>query len=125
MTSFSDNVNQGVDIPTTDLAPETSINYEVGLKYDNERLRGQAYVYWTDLQGLTDRVLVGTDDGGTPGDPTDDVNFFQRRNIGDAEIRDPLEEMFDVGHERGLELVDKDRRRRVERRDDEKPRFDT
>ena len=87
LMSFSDNVNEGVDVPTVGLSPESSINYEVGFKLDREYLRGQAYVFWTDLDGLIDRVLVGTDDGGTPGDPSDDVDFFQRRNVGRATVQ--------------------------------------
>jgi outer membrane receptor protein involved in Fe transport len=39
----------GQDIPTTDLQPEHSVNYEVGVKLDAQRLRSQAFVFWTDL----------------------------------------------------------------------------
>jgi hemoglobin/transferrin/lactoferrin receptor protein len=86
LTSVSDNVNEGVDIPSVDLMPETSISYEVGVKVKSNRLQGQVYVYWTDMRGLIDRVLVGTDDMGTI-DPSDDVDFFQRRNVGDALVQ--------------------------------------
>lgn len=85
LTSVSSNVNEGVDIPTLGLSPERSINYEVGLKFDGSRFRGQAFYFWTNLDGLIDRVLVGTDLG-NPADPNDDVNFFQRRNVGQAVV---------------------------------------
>jgi outer membrane receptor protein involved in Fe transport len=50
------------DIPTAELQPEKSINYEVGLKLDTPRLRSQAFVYWTDLGDNIVRtpVAVGT-----------------------------------------------------------------
>lgn len=32
------------------MAPETSITYEVGTKVDGDNFRGQAFVWWTDLQ---------------------------------------------------------------------------
>ena len=63
MTSVSDNVNEGVDLPSLGLNPETSINYEVGLKFNHQRLRAQTFVFWTQIDGLLDRVLVETDNG--------------------------------------------------------------
>jgi len=81
LTSVSDNVNEGVDLPPTGrLSPETSINYEVGMKFDYQRLRGQMFVYWTDLDGLIDRVLVAHD-------PVENINFFQRENVGTARLQ--------------------------------------
>jgi len=97
LTSVTDNVNEGVDIPTTDLGPERSLNYEVGLKWDGEWFRGQAFYYWTRIDGLVDRVLVGTDIG-DPGDPDDDVDFFQRRNVTEVRI-----DGFELGAEYLLE----------------------
>ncbi|NIL98979.1 MAG: TonB-dependent receptor [Planctomycetales bacterium] len=45
------NVQQeGVSLPSLDLTPEHSINYEVGIKTNFDRLRTQAFVYWIDLQ---------------------------------------------------------------------------
>jgi len=85
LTSVSSNVNEGVDLPTLGLRPERSINYECGVKLNGSRLRGEAFYFWTDIDGLIDRVLVGTDIG-DPLDPNDDVNFFQRRNVGSANI---------------------------------------
>ncbi len=85
LTSVSSNVNEGVDLPSTGVGPQTSINYELGLKLDAPRARGQFFYFWTDIDGLIDRVLVATDPG-DPLDPDDDVDFFERRNIGQAQI---------------------------------------
>lgn len=41
---------QGQSVPSLGLVPEHSINYEVGIKTDNDRLRTQTFVFWTDLQ---------------------------------------------------------------------------
>ena len=46
-----------VDLPTTGLTPETSINYEIGAKLDYRRLRAQTYYFWTDIEGLIDTAL--------------------------------------------------------------------
>jgi outer membrane receptor protein involved in Fe transport len=48
----------GQDIPTIDLRPENSFNYEVGLKYDLPRFRGQTFVFWTDLRDNIVRTPV-------------------------------------------------------------------
>lgn len=85
--------NQGTDVPSTDLNPETSLNYEVGFKLDADRLRGQAFVYWTDLENLIVRA-PGTFNGlpfldlngnGIQDPGEDDV--WQRFNAGQATIQ--------------------------------------
>ena len=43
-------LQQGQSLPSLGLVPENSINYEVGIKTDYERLRTQTFVYWIDLQ---------------------------------------------------------------------------
>lgn len=80
LTSVSGNVGEGVDLPTSGLTPETSYNYELGLKLDYDRIRAQAFVFWSELEGLTDRVLVFHD-------PAEDIDYFQRKNVGQAEVQ--------------------------------------
>jgi len=85
LMSVSDNVNEGIDIPNPDLSPETSINYEVGMKFDLDRIRAQTFVFWTELDNLIDRRLVGTvPDPLVPGGSLD---VLQRRNVGNAELQ--------------------------------------
>ena len=43
-------LQQGQSLPSLGLTPEHSINYEVGVKTDFDRLRSQTFVYWIDLQ---------------------------------------------------------------------------
>ncbi len=43
-------LQQGQSVPSLGLIPENSINYEVGLKTNFDRLRTQTFVYWIDLQ---------------------------------------------------------------------------
>jgi iron complex outermembrane receptor protein/hemoglobin/transferrin/lactoferrin receptor protein len=84
LTSVSTNVNEGIDVPNPDLSPETSRSYEVGLKANFNRLRGQAFVYWTDLEDLIAREQIRTIPD--PLDPGSTIAVLQRRNIGQAEI---------------------------------------
>ena len=78
LTSVSDNVfDDGVDLPSVGLHPETSINYEVGLKFNYPRLRAQMFHFWTNLEGLTRRRLV-LEKGG--------IRYYRRENIGLAEL---------------------------------------
>ncbi len=43
-------LQEGQSLPSLGLAPERSINYEVGIKSNLSRLRTQTFVYWMDLQ---------------------------------------------------------------------------
>jgi len=43
-------LQEGQSIPSLDLMPERSINYELGVKSNFDRLRTQTFVFWTDLQ---------------------------------------------------------------------------
>ena len=79
LTSVSDNVNEGVDLPTTGLAPEHATSHDVGLRWDTGRFAGQAAYYWMVIDGLIERQLVGTD-------PVEGVDFFQRRNVAQADL---------------------------------------
>ncbi len=42
-------LQQGQSLPSLGLTPEQSINYEIGLKADYNRLRGQVSVFWLDI----------------------------------------------------------------------------
>ncbi len=60
LTANNPNVLQsGMDLPSLDLIPERSINYEVGVKTDFERLRTQTFVFWTDLQNNIVPISAG------------------------------------------------------------------
>ncbi len=85
LTAVSDNVNEGIDIPNPDLSPETSINYEVGLKFNLDRLRAQTFVFWTELDDMIVRDVVATIPD--PSDPGSMIDLLQRRNIGKAEMQ--------------------------------------
>ncbi len=43
-------LQQGQSLPSLGLTPEHSINYELGVKTDFDRLRTQTFVFWTDIQ---------------------------------------------------------------------------
>ncbi len=79
LTSYSDNVNEGIDLPTSGLSPEQARSYDVGLKWDSDRVHGQASYFWMTLDGLIERELAGTD-------PVEGVDFFQRRNVARADL---------------------------------------
>jgi len=84
LTSVSTNVNEGIDVPNPDLAPETSRSYEVGVKANFDKLRGQAFYYWNNLENLIAREQISTIPD--PLDPTSTIAVLQRRNVGQAEI---------------------------------------
>ncbi len=52
------------DLPSLDVQAEHSVTYEVGVKYDDSRLRMQAFYFWNDLQDAILRQAV--DAGGNP-----------------------------------------------------------
>jgi outer membrane receptor protein involved in Fe transport len=43
-------LQQGQSVPSLNLMPENSINYEVGIKTDFSGLRTETFVFWTDIQ---------------------------------------------------------------------------
>lgn len=43
-------LQQGQSVPSLNLIPENSINYEVGVKTEFDRLRTETYLFWTDIQ---------------------------------------------------------------------------
>jgi outer membrane receptor protein involved in Fe transport len=62
LTANNPNVlQQGTDLPSLGLLPEQSINYEVGVKTNSDRLRSQLFFYWMDLDQNIVRLSVGAD----------------------------------------------------------------
>src|SRR5690606_13573425 len=49
-------LQQGQSLPSLGLTPEHSINYELGVKTNFDRLRTQAFVYWIDLKDNMDSI---------------------------------------------------------------------
>jgi len=74
LANTNENVFQGVQLPNPDLSPENSYTYEVGVKYDDNCLRSQVYVWWTDLEN---HILRS---------PPNANNFLVRDN-GDSRLR--------------------------------------
>jgi hemoglobin/transferrin/lactoferrin receptor protein len=75
--------NQGIEIPNADLDPEESVNYEIGVKSDWERLSGSAYFFYTRIRDLIRRV-PGTFQGS---DTFDGERVFRRQNTARAWIQ--------------------------------------
>ncbi len=46
----------GIEVPNTNLLPETSINYEIGIKHRSAKIRTSLFVFRNDLSNLIDRV---------------------------------------------------------------------
>ncbi len=60
LTANNPNVLQGgMDLPSLDLIPERSINYEVGLKTDYAGLKTQTFVFWNDLNNNIVPISAG------------------------------------------------------------------
>jgi len=57
-------LQNGVDLPSLGLTPEHSINYEVGVKTNYNRLRTQTFVFWTDLSDNIVPVVAGANQFG-------------------------------------------------------------
>ena len=78
MEDFFGRVDFDTEIPNTELRPEESVNYEVGLKYLDESLYADVHYYYADYENLIDRV-----------DTVDSFNrpVKQRRNVNNAEIQ--------------------------------------
>jgi outer membrane receptor protein involved in Fe transport len=74
MEDFFGRVDFFTEIPNTELEPEESLNWEVGLKYQDRNTSGEIYYYHTDYEQLIERVEVA------PG-------VEQRQNIGEAWIQ--------------------------------------
>lgn len=74
MEDFFGRVDFFREIPNTELQPEKSLNFDVGLKYFDGRTSGELYYYRANYDQLIERVTVA------PG-------VQQRRNIGEAYIQ--------------------------------------
>lgn len=79
MEDFFGRVDFFSEIPNTALEPEKSINYDLGLRFQRERLSGELFAFLSDYDDLISRVTVDTN---TDGDP-----IKQRRNVDQATIR--------------------------------------
>jgi len=44
-----------------DIQPEHTRTYEIGFKFDNDRIRFQVYEWWTDFRSVIGREFIGTD----------------------------------------------------------------
>lgn len=74
LATTNGNVFVGTQLPNPNLIPETSITYEAGAKWNSSKLRGQAFVWWSDLQN---HILRG---------PPDPNGFLERAN-GDSRLQ--------------------------------------
>ena len=68
LTANNPNVlQQGQDLPSLGLIPESSVSYDVGIKTNFNRFRSQAFVYWLDLDDNIVPIAAG-------------ANQFRRQN---------------------------------------------
>ena len=88
MEDFFGKVDFSAEIPNTDLEPERSINYEVGVKVRCARFSGGLFFFRSDYDDLIDRVNVDfADDNGSGVQDPGEAWIVQRRNIGQARIK--------------------------------------
>lgn len=84
--------NEGVDVPSPGLKSEKSLNYELGLKLNLNRVQGTAAVFYSDYTDIIDRKdgtyqgLSFIDDNGNGIQDSGEENVRQKFNIGNAEI---------------------------------------
>ena len=53
LAATNDNVQQSAaDTPSVNLLPERSISYDVGVKVDSNRIRGQLFYFWMDIDDM-------------------------------------------------------------------------
>jgi TonB-dependent heme/hemoglobin receptor len=104
MEDFFGKVDFTDEIPNTDLEPESSINFEVGLKARHPRFTANLFYFLSEYDDLIDREQVGFQDDNEDGiqDPGEDP-IFQRRNVGEARI-EGVELDFRVFLPRGFSL---------------------
>jgi len=84
--------NEGTDVPSPNLDPEESVNYELGLKLNSARWQGTAVAYYSDYSDLIERGpgtyqgLGFIDDNGNGVQDEGEDNVVQKFNAGDAYI---------------------------------------
>ncbi|MBN1212065.1 MAG: TonB-dependent receptor, partial [candidate division Zixibacteria bacterium] len=84
--------SSGVDAPSTDLDPEYSNNYELGVKVENGRAGGSLFLFYNQLSDLIDRVpgeyngLTFFDEDGDGVKDPDEYDIYQRYNVDRARI---------------------------------------
>ncbi len=78
LAATNDDTFAGTQIANPTLRPERSLNYEIGIKADTDRLRGQLFVFWTDIKDHILRQPVG--------DPLN-PNFILQRENRDSQLQ--------------------------------------
>ena len=76
--TIRDSFGGGIEVPNSELDPESSVNYELGVKVRRDGFRVTAAGFYTDLQDLIQRVPTG---GTVDGEPE-----FTRENVGEARL---------------------------------------
>ncbi|HKZ71745.1 MAG TPA: TonB-dependent receptor [Nitrospirota bacterium] len=79
--------NEGIDVPSPDLNPENSLNYEIGIKAEYPRYRGSLFYFYNDLHDLIERG-PGTYNGQT---------FIDENSNGIEEPGEAVRQKFNVG----------------------------
>lgn len=73
----------GIEVPNNNLLPERSINYEVGLKFNNSKMSASIFLFRSDLTNLISRVKTTYE-----GDEFyNEENVYKKINIGEAFIQ--------------------------------------
>jgi hemoglobin/transferrin/lactoferrin receptor protein len=83
----------GFEVPNTDLKPEQSLNYEIGLKAQHRKFSGSFSYFLSNYEDLIERdggmflslAYLDNNDNGIQDEGEEDV--FQRKNIGKARIQ--------------------------------------
>jgi len=78
MEDFFGKVDFTEEIPNTDLKPERSLNYELGLKGQNPWFQANLFGFYSEYRDLIERVQVGELEDGDP--------IYQRRNVARSHI---------------------------------------
>lgn len=84
--------SSGFDIPSPGLSPETSDDFEIGVRLNSNELSGAAYIFYSRLHDLIDRrpgIYQGLpffDDNGDGLRDANELDVFQKKNVGEAEI---------------------------------------
>lgn len=61
LAATNDNVQQNAaDVPSVNLRPEQSTSYDVGLKWEQDKFRGQLFYFWTEIEDMILRAPAGT-----------------------------------------------------------------